>query len=105
MYKSLYFKIVLIMVVFVIAVMCVVGTILLNGTSNYYSNDFYTQMEKNLTEGKQLYVYLDEALSQSNTLDKNTTDELSATVSSWFSKLGIDDHRSVHILSPNGDVL
>ncbi len=105
MYKSLYFKIVLIMVVFVIAVMCVVGTILLNGTANYYSDDFYTQMKANLTEGKQLYVYLDEALSQSDTLDKNTTDELSATVSSWFSKLGIDDHRSVHILSPSGKVL
>ena len=85
--------------------MCVVGTILLNGTANYYSDDFYTQMKENLTEGKQLYVYLDEALSQSETLDKSTTDELTATVSSWFSKLGIDDHRSVHLLSPTGEVL
>ena len=35
MYRSLYFKIILIMVVFIIAVMCVVGTILLNSIMNY----------------------------------------------------------------------
>ena len=38
MYRSLYFKIILIMVVFIIAVMCVVGTILLNSIMNYYNS-------------------------------------------------------------------
>lgn len=105
MYKSLYFKIILIMVVFVIAVMCIVGTILLNGITNYYSDEFYLQMEENLREEKQLYVYLENTLSEAESLDGKTTEELAATVSSWFSKLGIDDYRSVHILSPEGDTL
>ena len=91
MYKSLYFKIILIMVVFVIAVMCIVGTILLNGITNYYSDEFYLQMEENLREEKQLYVYLENTLSEAESLDGKTTEELAATVSSWFSKLGIDD--------------
>ena len=105
MYKSLYFKIILIMVVFVIAVMCIVGTILLNGITDYYSDEFYLQMEENLREEKQLYVYLENTLSEAENLDGKTTEELAATVSSWFSKLGIDDYRSVHILSPEGDTL
>ena len=105
MYKSLYFKIVLIMVVFVIAVMCVVGTILLNGITNYYSNDFYAQMEENLSEGKQLHIYLENTLAASKELDEHTTNELKQTVLSWFSKLGIDDHRAVYILSTDGEVL
>ncbi|MBQ7011288.1 MAG: HAMP domain-containing protein [Clostridia bacterium] len=105
MYKSLYFKIILIMVVFVIAAMCTVGTILLNGIVDYYSDDFYQQMDENLAKGKQLYVYLEEILEKSSSLDGSAVNELSETVSSWFSKLGIDDHRTVHILSPAGDVL
>jgi len=105
MYKSLYFKIILIMVVFVIAAMCIVGTILLNGIVDYYTDDFYQQMNDNLSEGKQLHLYLKDILDQNDELDLNAVNELSETVSSWFSKLGIDDFRTVHILSQDGEVL
>ena len=105
MYRSLYFKIILIMVVFVIAAMCIVGTILLNGIVDYYTNDFYQQMNDNLSGGKQLYLYLEEVLQKNGELDVGTINELSETVSSWFSKLGIDDFRTIHILSSDGEVL
>jgi len=36
MFKSLYFKIVLILLIFIIAVMCAVSAILINGVSGYF---------------------------------------------------------------------
>ena len=44
MLKSLYFKIVLILLIFIVAVMAAVGAILLNGVTSFYMDDFAAQM-------------------------------------------------------------
>ena len=62
MYKSLYFKIILILVIFIIIVMSVVGFVLLNGISSFYAEDFMTQMDKNFAPDTQLYGALVSAL-------------------------------------------
>ncbi len=58
MNKSLYSKIVLILVVFIITVMCVVGVVILNNTYNYYSGDFSSTMKENFSEDSPLYMSL-----------------------------------------------
>ena len=40
MLKSLYFKIVLILLIFIMAVMCAVGAILMNGVTSFYAEEF-----------------------------------------------------------------
>ena len=44
MLKSLYFKVVLILLVFIVAVMAAVGAILMNGVTSYYADAFEKQM-------------------------------------------------------------
>ncbi|MBR5681206.1 MAG: diguanylate cyclase, partial [Clostridia bacterium] len=46
MLKSLYFKIVLILLIFIIAVMAAVGAILMNGVASFYMDDFTDQMKE-----------------------------------------------------------
>ena len=46
MLKSLYFKIVLILLIFIVAVMAAVGAILLNGVTAFYMDDFASQMNE-----------------------------------------------------------
>ena len=45
MYRSLFFKIILIFVMFMIIVMAVVGTMLLNSVFTFYTNEFTLQMQ------------------------------------------------------------
>lgn len=106
MYRSLYFKIILIMVVFIIAVMCVVGTILLNSIMNYYNDEFHDQMEENLSEGRQLNLYLSDAVSDRDSRSyAELSEELEQITVPWLSKLGIDDFRTLYLLTPENTVL
>ena len=66
MNKSLYSKIVLILVVFIITVMCVVGVVILNNTYTYYSGDFSSTMKENFSEGSPLYLSLQESIDGEN---------------------------------------
>ena len=49
MYNSLYFKIILILVIFMITVMCVIGTVLINSVNSFYLDEFTDQMEQNFS--------------------------------------------------------
>ena len=100
MNKSLYSKIILILVVFIITVMCVVGVVLLNNIYSYYSEDFTTQMENNFDPDSQLSIELKSALSDSNYLKRQKEILLS-----YSSLLGIDSYRNFYILSKDGDCL
>ena len=62
MFKSLYFKIVLILLVFILAVMCVVSTVLLSSVSSFYTDQFMDQMEESFSEDSPLYTELRYAL-------------------------------------------
>ena len=55
MFKSLYFKIVLILLVFILAVMCVVSIVLLNSVTTFYINQFMDQMEDCFAETSALH--------------------------------------------------
>ena len=55
MFKSLYFKIVLILLIFIVAVMCAVSAILINGVSGYFTGQFGDQMEECFGENTILY--------------------------------------------------
>ena len=100
MFKSLYFKIVLILLIFIIAVMCSVGAILLNGVASYYLEDFYAQMTECFEEGGLLMMELNQAAD-----GKNPVPELKNVLSSYGSILGIDKYRNYFILDLDGEMI
>ena len=98
MYNSLYFKIILILVIFMITVMCVIGTILINSVNSFYMDEFTSQMERSF-DG-QLTNDLQDALRA-----EDPTAELMKILASHSGVLGIDDYRNYYILDENGGFL
>lgn len=102
MFRSLYFKIVLILLIFIIAVMSAVSAILINGVSTYYTRTFSTQMEECFATGTVLREELEEADTAES---ENAADDLRAICSTYGSILGIDQYRNYYILNRDGDTL
>lgn len=100
MYRSLYFKIILIFVVFMITVMAVVGTVLLNSVFIFYNKEFVAQMDEYLSPGRQLREELTAAFAEDDFAGAQK-DILSA----YASFLGIDKYRNYYILDESGSVL
>ncbi len=100
LYRSLYFKIILILIIFIATVMAVVGTILLNGVSAYFADDFRTQMEESFDAGTELYGYLSSAVERGD-----GADALEITLHAYSGYLGLDANRSAAVLDENGTVL
>ncbi len=98
MYNSLYFKIILILVIFMITVMCVIGTILINSVNSFYMNEFTSQMARSF-DGQFKNDLLDAMLAD------NYIDELSKVLNSHIGLLGIDDYRNYYILNENGSFI
>ena len=94
MFKSLYFKIVLILLIFIVAVMCAVASILMNGVSAYYVNQFGDQMEECFGQNAMLYRELN-----TGTGDAAAIKEILA---SYGSILGIDAYRNYYVLDGSG---
>lgn len=103
MYRGLYFKIILILVLFILIVMSVVGAVLVSSVLNYYNNEFSERMEENFGTDTQLYIYL------KNAIDDAEGDEYSVQqktiLTSYSSRLGIDDYRNFYILDHEGRFL
>lgn len=99
MFKSIYFKVILILVIFIITVMCVVGVILLNSISQFYTTEFINQMDNNFSQNSpdNLRSLLAEQLSTSG-FAANQKDILNANSGT----LGIDEYRNYYILDMNG---
>ncbi len=100
MFKSLYFKIVLILVIFIITVMCVVGTVMIFSVFDFYNDEFQNQMDSSLAEDSTLFLELKMALS---TDDFPT--EQKKILDSYSGMLGIDQYRNFYILDMNGEML
>lgn len=100
MYKSLYFKIVLILLIFIISVMCAVGAILMNGITTYYVGDFTSQMSECFADDGVLML----ELNQNNDSDIYA-DRMKDTLTSYGSMLGIDQYRNYYILNMDGAML
>ncbi len=100
MYNSLYFKIILILVIFMITVMCVIGTVLINNVNSFYMDEFTSQMEQNLSDDSTLTGELREALSA-----EDFTLEQLKILGTYRGILGIDDYRNFYILDADGGFL
>ncbi len=100
MFKSLYFKIVLILLVFILAIMGVVSTVLLNGVSTYFIDDFMEQMDEQFSPASSLYSELLGALSV-----ENFAGEQKNILSTYASILGIDPYRNYYVLDMDGGML
>ena len=100
MYRSLYFKIILILIIFIATVMAVVGTILLNGVSVYFANEFRSQMEESFAEGSELYGYLTDAAVRGD-----GAAAMVVMLDAYSGHLGLDANRSAAILDENGTIL
>lgn len=96
MFKSLYFKIVLILLVFIVAVMFAVSAILMNGVSSYFTDQFSAQMTECFSEDTILYHELQEAADATR---------LKEILSSYGSILGIDAYRNYYVLDNYGTML
>ncbi len=100
MYNSLYFKIILILVIFMVTVMCVIGTVLINSVNSFYMDEFVKQMEQNLSPGSPLTTELRNALSR-----EDFSAEQLKILNTYRGVLGIDDYRNFYILDMDGKFL
>ena len=90
MFKSLYFKIVLILLVFIIAVMCSVGAILLSGVASYYVDNFAEQMTECFDEDGLLMAELTQAAKS-----EHPAAQMKEVLAAYGSILGIDKNRTI----------
>ncbi len=100
MQKSLYSKIILILVVFIITVMSVVSVVLLGNIYSYYTDAFTKNMESTFAVDSSLYIELQNALSSDDHARRQKEILLS-----YSSALGIDSYRNFYILDINGSCL
>ena len=107
MYRSLYFKIVLIFVMLMITVMMVVGAFLLGSVSSFYEGQFSEQMNEVFTPA--LRTELSSALRSpgSGAADGAADEdpgyaELDSMLRAYSTALGIDKYRSYYILDLSG---
>lgn len=100
MYRSLYFKIILILIIFVTTVMAVVGTVLISGVSGYFTDDFSNQMDACFAKDSELWGYLSAGIE-----DGEEPEALFITLNAYFGRLGLDDYRECAVLSEDGVVL
>ncbi|MDD6798956.1 MAG: ATP-binding protein [Firmicutes bacterium] len=100
MYRSLYFKIILIFVVFMITVMAVVGTVLLNSVFKFYMDDFSKQIGEYLGGDTQLTETLIEAMA-----DDDFPEKADDIMRGYGTFMGIDIYRNYYILGMDGTYL
>ncbi|MBR5011201.1 MAG: HAMP domain-containing protein, partial [Clostridia bacterium] len=103
MQRGLYFKIILILVVFILIVMSVVGAVLVSNVLSYYNNEFSECMEQNFSAESQLCAHLKNAMSADGTTA--FAENQRGILNAYSSKLGIDDYRSFYILDEGGNIL
>ncbi len=100
MYRSLYFKIILILIIFVTTVMAVVGTVLIGGVSGYFTDDFSNQMDACFAKDSELWEYLSAGMESGE-----GAEAIFITLNAYFGRLGLDDYRECAVLSEDGKVL
>ncbi len=103
MYRGLYFKIILILVIFILIVMSVVGAVLVSSVLGYYNDQFSTCMAQNLEGDSQLRQYLEAAMEDADVSEY--VPKQKSILASYSSRLGIDDYRNYYILGGGGEFL
>lgn len=102
MYRGLYFKIILILVIFTLIVMSVVGAVLISSVLGYYNDQFAACMTQYFGEDAQLRQYLVAAMTDA---DGDFAAKQKSILASYASRLGIDDYRNYYILDADGNFL
>ena len=102
MYRGLYFKNILILVIFILIVMSVVGAVLISSVLGYYNDQFSSCMAQNLEGDAQLRQYLEAAMADG---DADFAAKQKSILASYASRLGIDDYRNYYILDADGGFL
>lgn len=102
MYRGLYFKIILILVIFILIVMSVVGAVLISSVLGYYNDQFSSCMAQNLEGDAQLRQYLEAAMADG---DADFAAKQKSILASYASRLGIVDYRNYYILDADGSFL
>lgn len=102
MYRGLYFKIILILVIFTLIVMSVVGAVLISSVLGYYNDQFAACMTQNFGEDAQLRQYLVAAMTDAV---GDFAAKQKSILASYASRLGIDDYRNYYILDADGNFL
>lgn len=102
MYRGLYFKIILILVILTLIVMSVVGAVLISSVLGYYNDQFAACMTQNFGEDAQLRQYLVAAMTDA---DGDFAAKQKSILASYASRLGIDDYRNYYILDADGNFL
>ncbi len=100
MLRSLYFKIVLILLIFIVAVMAAVGAILLSGVTSFFMDDFAAQMTDCFSAESFLYRDLCDAAK-----GPNYAYDMKNVLSSYRNILGIDEYRNYYVLNLDGEML
>jgi len=100
MFRSLYFKIVLILLIFILTVMGTVSIVLLGSVSSFYTAQFTDQMEESFSPDAPLYKELSSAL-----LTESFAEEQKSILYSYSSLLGIDRYRNYYVLTMDGRML
>ncbi|MBE6571069.1 MAG: cell wall metabolism sensor histidine kinase WalK [Ruminococcaceae bacterium] len=98
MFRSLTVKLALIFIVFIIAVMAVVGVFLLDRVSSFYADDFLEQMDEGFTD--RLVNSLSECF--------DTADPAQAqkdVMTAYSGSFSFDSYRSFYILDMSGNIL
>ena len=98
MFKKLQFKVILVLVSFIILVLTVVGIILISNIFNYYTSEFLGQQEEVFTKSFQNELSLlletdDPALQLKNALNAHSA------------RMGIDSYRNYYVLTSDGEYM
>ncbi len=93
MFRSLHMKLVMILVLLITSLMAVVGAFLLTSVSNYYLDDFYTQMNETFSDAS-FYAAMQTEASQ-----EDGAQRLQSLIELYAGSLGIDSRsRNYYIL-------
>ena len=100
MNRSLYTKLVLIMLALMLSIMTVVGAFLMRGVRNFYLSDFYHQMQTVFSDVDMVSDLRSAAAGE------NAPEMMADILHVWSGELGIDSgRRNYYILSRSGSVL
>ncbi|GHU36551.1 PAS domain-containing sensor histidine kinase [Clostridia bacterium] len=102
LYKSLHFKLVLILVLFIISIITVIGAFMLGSVFAFYTNEFLSAMEAPLGEFKAMNTSVDvESDAEISVIAQNLLERLRPE----YGNLGISANRMIAILDMNGGYL
>ncbi len=100
MKTSLYTKIILILVLFIIIVMAFSAVVLINSVTNFYQRDFYEQMNSAIGPNSVLREDISDSLT-----GNDPEQGMKLTLDSYGGVLGIDNYRNYFVLDSIGNYI